>query len=102
MTTSTTTVEQVPATRWQEWLAETGGVLLDVREPLEWAQGTLPGSTLLQMSGMPGNLGELDPTRPVLVVCRSGNRSQIVARYLAEQGFRAANLVGGLVALGLA
>ena len=95
-------VESVPAAEWQDWVSENGGAVLDVREPWELEQGTLPGSTLIVMGELPGRLDELDPARPLLVVCRSGGRSQQVAMFLSMKGFqRVANLTGGMKALGL-
>lgn len=96
-------IEQVPAADWQAWIQENDGVLLDVREPMEWARGTLPDSTTISLSFLPGSLGELDQDRPVLVVCRAGNRSMLAAQFLQRNGFKnAANLFGGLTSIGLA
>ena len=98
-----TSVEQVPAPGWRDWQKSTGGILLDVREPLEWAQGTLPGSITLSLSHLPTSLGQLDRQQPVLVVCRAGNRSQLAAQFLANNGFsQVANLAGGLRQIGMA
>ncbi len=103
MQADTVTVEQVPARDWQDWAERTGGTIVDVREPMEWAMGSLAGAVHLPMSGMPANLDALDPTAPLLLICRTGSRSQMVARYLAANGFdQVANLTGGLFALGLA
>ena len=97
------TIEQVPATDWQTWIETNDGVLLDVREPVEWARGTLPDSATIALSFLPGSMSRLDPDRPTLVVCRAGNRSQVAAQFLQRNGFkRAANLRGGLTSIGLA
>jgi rhodanese-related sulfurtransferase len=97
------TIEQVPATNWQAWIEENDGVLLDVREPAEWAGGTLPESIKISLALLPGSLGQLDPERPLLVVCRAGNRSLVAAQFLQRNGFaNAANLYGGLTSIGLA
>lgn len=94
-------IENVPAASWAEWVQATGGVVVDVREPAEWRAGTLPGAELIAMSAF--DAARLDPAVPVLVVCRSGNRSLAVARALKKAGFsRVGNLVGGMVALGKA
>ena len=99
----TNSIEQVPAPKWKKWVEENDGVLLDVREPMEWAQGTLPESTTIALSFLPASLGQLDPKRPILVVCRAGNRSQVAAQFLQRNGFPAtANLAGGLTSIGLA
>lgn len=99
----TNTIEQVAAARWQEWKERTDGVVLDVREPMEWAQGTLPGSTTISLSFLPASLGQLDQDQPILVVCRAGNRSQFAAQFLQRNGYaNVANLAGGLMTIGLA
>ena len=96
-------IEQVPARRWQDWQTQHDAVVLDVREPGEWAQGLLPNAVTMAMSRIATEWQQLDPATPVLVVCRSGNRSNSVARALADAGFtRVANMAGGMVALGLA
>ena len=100
---ATPTIEQVPAADWQTWSSDNDAVILDIREPFEWTQGTLPGSETVQMMALPARLAELDPSTPLLIVCRSGNRSLMVAQYLASNGFeKVANLFGGLKALGMA
>lgn len=100
--TRKSSIEQVPAHGWKTWVDENGGVLLDVREPAEWVQGTLPDSVMISLAFLPASLNKLDSERPVLVVCRSGNRSMVAAEFLARNGYQAANLVGGLTAIGLA
>jgi rhodanese-related sulfurtransferase len=97
-----TMIENVPAHKWETWVGETGGCILDVREPFEWEQGTLPGSTLIPMGEIPERMGELSSAEAILVVCRSGGRSHQVATYLSTNGFsRVANMAGGMKALGL-
>lgn len=103
MHNQTLTVEQVPARTWKQWRDEHGAIVLDVREPAEWAQGVLPDAQLMAMSRIATEWTSLDPATPILVVCRSGNRSNTVAQALVSAGFvRAANMAGGMVALGLA
>ncbi|MGH8873598.1 MAG: rhodanese-like domain-containing protein [Acidimicrobiia bacterium] len=95
-------IERVPALEWEAWIADSGGRVLDIREPFEWEQGTLPDATLIPMGEIPQRMGELDVDQAMLVVCRSGGRSEQVAMYLAMNGFtRVANLTGGMKALGL-
>ena len=98
-----TTVEQVPPSHWQSWLDEHHGLVLDVRLPEEWARGTLPGAMRISLQDLPASLDLLDPNTPLLLVCRSGNRSDLAARFLADRGFvRVANAVGGMRAAGAA
>lgn len=70
--------------------------VLDVRERYEWRTGVVPGATLLPLSELEARVSELDTTRPYAVICASGNRSVAVSTWLAERGFRVANVVGGM------
>ncbi len=94
-------VEQVSAPDWETWVAHNGANVLDVREPKEWALGTLPDSVKLSIGEIIERKDELDSDTPWLVVCHTGGRSQQVAAYLAMNGYTAANLAGGMKALGL-
>ena len=72
-------------------------VLIDVREPSEWAEGVAHDAVLLSLSDLTGARLQWTPflsnhrERELLVYCRSGGRSAIAARILAAEGFRAAN-----------
>ena len=94
-------VESVPATEWQAWVEANQATILDVREPDEWELGTLPSALKISMGEIMARIDEIDAARPVLVVCRSGGRSQQVARFLTSNGFQPANMAGGMKALGL-
>lgn len=95
-------IEQVPSQQWEDWVAENDAVVLDVRQPSEWDQGTLPEATRISITEIMDRIDELPKDRPILCVCRSGGRSQQVATYLAFNGYTGvANLAGGMHALGL-
>lgn len=72
--------------------------VLDVREPEEWHAGRIPGAQWIRMDELSERIGELDPDRPVVTVCRSGGRSGKMAEFLTERGYRAGNLDGGMQA----
>jgi len=73
-------------------------VLLDVREADEYRAGHAPGALWRTLgavaagSGLPAEVGG----RPLLVICRSGNRSRKAAAILAERGVVAWNVTGGM------
>jgi rhodanese-related sulfurtransferase len=72
-------------------------VLLDVREPNEFAEVRVPGSLFVPMSQLGSRLAEIPKDRPVLVMCAMGSRSQQVAGYLLEQGWEdVGNVAGGI------
>lgn len=75
------------------------GQLVDVREPAEFATGTLPGAINIPLLELPDRLAELEKNRRVLLLCRSGARSANAARFLAASGFiDVVNLEGGMLA----
>ncbi len=78
-------------------LSDTGGVLLlDVREDDEWALGRPPTAVHMALSTMRPEL--VPPGRPVLAICRSGNRSGLAADALAAAGIDVRNVTGGMTA----
>ena len=70
--------------------------VVDVREPWEYRQGHVPGAVLIPLGQLSSRLSELDPERPVAVICASGNRSQSAAALLGQKGFKTVyNISGG-------
>lgn len=72
--------------------------LLDVRSAVEHAQGHIPGVKLVPLPELAARLSDLglDPRRPVVAVCKSGNRSRLAVRLLTRAGFQAKQLAGGM------
>lgn len=91
----------VPAADWETWVEENEATILDVREPYEWAMGTLPEAILISQTEIVQRMTEIPADRPVLCVCRSGGRSANVATFLAFSGYEVANMAGGMKALGM-
>lgn len=82
-------------------LQRSGALLLDVREPEEYAQGHAPGSTLIPLGQLQSRLRELDAfkDRRIAIICRSGRRSALALQMLERAGFSAAaNVEGGMIA----
>lgn len=63
--------------------------VLDVRQPTEWREGVIPGSTTLYLGDLPGRMADLDRDATWLVMCRSGARAAIGGSILAAAGLRA-------------
>lgn len=78
-----------------------GALLLDVREPEEFAAGHAPGSKLIPLGQLQNRIGELRAAKndPVVVICRSGRRSLQAANMLGQLGFTSVyNVQGGMLA----
>ncbi|HEX2981474.1 MAG TPA: rhodanese-like domain-containing protein [Anaerolineaceae bacterium] len=78
-------------------LRDQGVFILDVRTREEWNQFHVPDSTLIPLDELPGRVSELPKDQPIVVVCRSGNRSQSGRDILVEAGFtEVSSMTGGL------
>jgi len=73
-------------------------VLLDVRENDEWASGHAPDAIHIPMGELVQRVSEIDHTKRVVVICRSGGRSARVTQWLRQQGVDAVNMTGGMYA----
>jgi rhodanese-related sulfurtransferase len=102
-------IVQVRPSALQDWLsaqaqAAAKPLVLDVREPWELQTASVKPEAGFELAAIPMNqiparLAELDPERPVAVLCHHGSRSQRVAMFLAQQGFEnVANIAGGIEA----
>ncbi|WP_300668177.1 rhodanese-like domain-containing protein [Desulfoluna sp.] len=92
-------VKSITSLRAKEMMgAEAGWILLDVREPSEYAQGHIKGSVHIPLLQTGKRSGELGKGKTVLVYCRCGNRSKLASRILAAKGFiDVYNVEGGIV-----
>jgi rhodanese-related sulfurtransferase len=72
--------------------------ILDVREPYEWDAGHIEGAEHIPLAQvMAGQERDrIDQSRPVAVVCRSGNRSELASVMLQARGYEAYNVEGGM------
>jgi len=76
-------------------LDSTDALLLDVREPDEFARGHIPDAVNLPLSQLRRRYTELAREREVLAYCGVGQRAYFAARFLAQHGYRSRNLSGG-------
>ena len=73
--------------------------LVDCREPYEWEAGRVEGAVHIPLNSvMAGSMADLDTSKPVAVICRSGNRSELATMMLQARGFEAYNVEGGMEA----
>lgn len=72
-------------------------LLIDVREPHEWADGVAAQAVLLPLSDLNGSRQQWRPlleqvgNRDLILYCKVGGRATLAAKVLAAEGFRAAN-----------
>jgi len=73
-------------------------VLVDVREPEEYAIARIPGSKLIPLRTVPERINELSTADDIVVHCRSGVRSGQAVEFMKQAGYRKVrNLVGGIL-----
>jgi rhodanese-related sulfurtransferase len=77
-------------------LAEGSVHVLDVRQPIEWRRGHIPGSHNLPLLHLKSRLSTLPRDKAIVTVCASGHRSGVAARKLQRAGYQAENLKGGM------
>lgn len=77
------------------------GIVLDVRTPEEWAEGTISDATKINYydNDFADQVDKLNKEEPVLVYCKKGGRSSSAAEILKQKGFKKVfNLEGGITA----
>jgi rhodanese-related sulfurtransferase len=76
---------------------EAGAFVLDVREPDEWNEAHIAGTTLIPLGELQARVNELPKDQEIVVVCRSGNRSAQARDLLLNEGFtQVTSMAGGL------
>jgi rhodanese-related sulfurtransferase len=78
--------------------------IVDVREQWEWDAGHIEGALHLPLNEVMAEADghRLDVARPIAVICRTGNRSELGALILQARGFDAHNVEGGMEAWSMA
>ena len=80
-------------------LLSTGCCLVDVREPVEYAEERINGAKLIPLGQLEKRVSEIDQGAPVIVMCRSGKRGMEALQKLQARGFTGGrNLEGGILA----
>lgn len=74
-----------------------GFVVLDVREPNEFAEGHIPSAQNKPLSAIQQeDFTELSKKEKYIVICRSGNRSQTASEILFNEGYEVVNVSTGM------
>ena len=95
-------ISQIAPAELHAWRADAtrlAPVVIDVREPWEYAHCRIDGSLSVPLGELPARLSELPAERELVLVCHHGNRSQHAAQWLAQNGYgNLHNLRGGIEA----
>ena len=80
------------------WDGIDGAFLLDVRQPVELVVESVPGAVNIPLGQLRRRLDELPRDREIRVICRSAQRAYYATRILLQNGFKARNISGGMLA----
>jgi len=93
-------MRQMTAIELRDFLAsDVSPVKIDVRESIELEHGVIEGAIHMPMQSVPGQLNTLEKHKndTIVLICRSGKRSEQVGLFLEQTGFAdIINLVGGM------
>ena len=73
-----------------------GGQLIDVRSVNEFNMGALMGAINMPIENFQVLKDAIDNTKPILLYCRTGARSEAVKNYLIQLGYNEVHNIGGL------
>ncbi|MFN3980858.1 MAG: rhodanese-like domain-containing protein [Caldilinea sp.] len=90
-------IKIAPADYQAKFGANVEHVLLDVRTPQEFASGHIPGAINISIDELTGRLSEVPQDKPVVLYCRSGNRSNQAAQILDRAGYTQIYDLGGII-----
>jgi NADPH-dependent 2,4-dienoyl-CoA reductase/sulfur reductase-like enzyme/rhodanese-related sulfurtransferase len=85
----------MPLAHWDD---TDGAFLLDVRQPVELVVESVPGAVNIPLNQLRNRLHELPRDREIRVICRSAQRAYYATRILLQNGYRARNISGGMLA----
>ena len=94
-------VKEIDSEELHKWLMNGHSVqVVDARTGKEFQQGTIGDAEFAPLTEMPESMRRLnlDPQRPVVVLCLTGHRSRPGTRWLRARGFDAYSLKGGVLA----
>lgn len=77
--------------------AKTPHTLLDVRTAEEFGSGYIPGAVNISLQDLPQKLKRVSAKKPVVLYCRSGNRSATAAKLLLQAGYTDVYDLGGII-----
>ncbi len=92
-------LQKINAVTLKQWLEQKEVLLIDVREPSEFAVEHIPGAKLMPFSQFDSSMIPQNTAQKIVLQCQSGKRSAQAAQKMSERGFRDVfDLQGGLSA----
>jgi CoA-disulfide reductase len=88
---------RVETVQWHEIdeIVQNGGLIIDVREPIEREMGYIEGSINIPLGELRERFEELPKNQTIYLTCQVGLRGYLGARILSQNGFKVKNLDGG-------
>ena len=74
---------------------DSGAVVLDVRNPDEYAAAHVPGAALIPLGELAARQDEVPVADPLYVICAAGGRSLTAVKALTDAGYSAVSVAGG-------
>ena len=93
-----TTSIHLPPERAAEMIEGGDVAVVDVRRDYEWEAGHLPDAVRIEVNELTSRSDEIPRDKPVIFVCRAGNRSGMAAEAFRQAGWDAYHVEGGLQA----
>ena len=90
---------RISAKEASEMMKNQNAVILDVRTEKEFSSGAIPGALLLPVDDIQERAEQVLPDKkvPILIYCRSGNRSRTASLYLIQLGYTSVYDFGGIL-----
>ncbi|TNF08461.1 MAG: rhodanese-like domain-containing protein [Bacillota bacterium] len=89
--------KNVKMSEFEQALKSGNAHILDVRELYEYEEGHVPGSINVPTSEFLKHMHLIEKDKHYYIICLTGSRSQMVARYLDQQGYQVSNVLGGII-----
>lgn len=95
----TAAMERIRPQQYQADFVQSGAahLLVDVRTPEEFNSGYIPGAVNIPLQSLQQRMSEIPQDQPVVLYCRSGNRSATAAQMLARAGYEEVYDLGGII-----
>lgn len=97
--TTTAAVQDISPVSYQDQFVSTSTshLLIDVRTPEEFASGHISGAVNIPVESLQSRLSEVSNAQPIVVYCRSGNRSATASQILEQAGYSNVYDLGGII-----